>query len=89
MTEGEKAPFSFEFTHTGTDTLQIGSLEMCHCTRATYPQNPMLPGEKGHIRGVFDSNGMVGHNEKVIHIWYNREKLPYKIRFLVKVKKKK
>jgi Protein of unknown function (DUF1573) len=69
ITEGEKVEFSYRFKNTGTSALQIFSASAsCGCTVPEKPEKPILPGDAGVIKVVFNSTGKVGHNTKDITV---------------------
>lgn len=69
ITEGEKVEFSFRFKNTGTNPLMIFSASAsCGCTVPEKPEKPILPGETGFIKVVFNSSGKHGHNEKDVNV---------------------
>lgn len=48
--------YRFEFTNTGDAPLVLESHETsCHCTTATYPKNPILPGESDVVVVKYDA----------------------------------
>ncbi|MEP7107613.1 MAG: DUF1573 domain-containing protein [Ferruginibacter sp.] len=72
VTEGEKVTFNFRFKNTGTNPLVITSTTAsCGCTVPEKPEKPVMPGETGFIKVVFNSMGRAGHNEKTITVMAN------------------
>ncbi|MEO6733072.1 MAG: DUF1573 domain-containing protein [Ferruginibacter sp.] len=72
VTEGEKVTFNFRFKNAGTKPLVITNASAtCGCTIPEKPEKPILPGETGFIKVVFNSQGKVGHNEKYITVAAN------------------
>ena len=72
VTEGEKVEYSYRFRNTGTKPLVVvNASASCGCTVPQKPEKPILPGEIGFIKVVFDSKGKVGHAEKAITIQSN------------------
>lgn len=70
--EGEKAEFSFRFKNTGTKPLIIESASAsCGCTVPEKPEKPIMPGEIGFIKVVFNSKGKVGPNTKNVTVISN------------------
>lgn len=48
--------YRFEFTNTGDAPLVLESHETsCHCTTATYPKNPIFPGESDVVVVKYDA----------------------------------
>lgn len=52
---GEKRETEFTFTNTGNAPLEIDLVSACDCTTTDYPIRPILPGQKGTIKVIFDS----------------------------------
>jgi hypothetical protein len=43
--------YTFEFTNTGNDKLEIADINpSCGCTNVDWDKQPILPGKKGHIK---------------------------------------
>jgi archaellum component FlaG (FlaF/FlaG flagellin family) len=72
VTEGEKVTYSFRFKNVGKKPLVITkTTASCGCTVPEKPEQPILPGESGFIKVVFNSDHKVGHNEKSITVMSN------------------
>ncbi len=72
VAEGEKVEFSYRFKNTGSKPLVIITASAsCGCTVPQRPEKPILPGETGFIKVVFDSRGKVGENHKPITVTSN------------------
>jgi Protein of unknown function (DUF1573) len=72
ITEGEKVEFSYRFKNTGTTPLMIFSASAsCGCTVPEKPEKPVLPGETGFIKVVFNSSGKPGQNHKDVTVVAN------------------
>lgn len=72
ITEGERVTFNFRFKNSGKKPLVISNTSAsCGCTVPEKPEKPILPGEEGHIKVVFNSTGKVGHNQKNITVTAN------------------
>ncbi|HQQ94148.1 MAG TPA: DUF1573 domain-containing protein [Bacteroidia bacterium] len=72
--QGEKVSHSFFFTNTGKKNLVISSASgSCGCTVPEWPKEPVLPGKKGKVDVVFNSEGKSGYQEKTITIVTNCE----------------
>ena len=89
VVEGDSVEFQYEFTNTGDAPILIESIELCHCTKATWPEGEIAPGEGGLIKATFYSEEMVGEQKKALLIWYNDRPEPFKLRFAIDVKKKR
>jgi len=71
-TDGEKVEYNYRFKNTGTKPLVIvNATASCGCTVPQKPENPILPGEIGFIKVVFDSKGRIGTAHKTISITSN------------------
>ncbi len=72
VTDGEKVEFSYRFKNTGTNPLIIfDASASCGCTVPEKPEQPIMPGETGFIKVVFNSSGKKGYNEKIINVTAN------------------
>lgn len=72
VTEGHQVEYEFVFTNEGNEPLIIGQVTAsCGCTTPEYSRKPVAPGEKGKIKVVFDSNGQVGKQHKIITVMTN------------------
>ncbi len=72
ITEGEKVEYFYKFKNTGTNPLVIfNATASCGCTVPEKPEKPILPGETGFLKVVFNSTGKHGHNEKDINVASN------------------
>jgi len=71
-TEGEKVEYSFRFKNTGSKPLVVlNATASCGCTVPQKPERPILPGEIGFIKVVFDTKGRVGPAHKTITVTSN------------------
>ena len=72
VTEGEKVTFNFRFKNIGAKALVItNTTASCGCTVPEKPEKPIMAGDTGFIKVVFNSKGKVGHNEKHITVTAN------------------
>ena len=72
IAEGKKVEYSFRFKNTGTKPLVVTEAHAsCGCTVPEKPEKPVLPGETGVIKVVFNSQGKSGHQEKAIMVSSN------------------
>ncbi len=61
ITEGTYATFVFNFTNVGDKPLLLKDVRpSCGCTASEWTREPVMPGEKGMIKAVFNSNGYGG-----------------------------
>ena len=72
VTDGEKVEYSYRFKNVGTKPLVVTEAHAsCGCTVPQKPEKPILPGEMGFIKIVFDSKGRVGAAHKTITVSSN------------------
>lgn len=72
--EGQKLEVVFEFTNKGKKPLVIKNVTAtCGCTVPEIPKEPVMPGQKGFIKAVFDSQGRPGMNNKTITVDANTQ----------------
>lgn len=72
VADGEKVEYSYRFKNTGNKPLVIvQATASCGCTVPQKPEKPILPGEVGFIKIVFDSKGRVGEAHKTISVTSN------------------
>ena len=72
ITDGEKVEYSYRFKNVGTKPLVvIEAHASCGCTVPQKPEKPVLPGEMGFIKIVFDSKGRIGAAHKTITVSSN------------------
>lgn len=70
--EGKKVTHEYVFTNTGEAPLIVLQVTAsCGCTTPEYSRKPVAPGEKGRIQVVFDSEGQVGRQHKIITVVTN------------------
>jgi hypothetical protein len=71
-TEGDKIEHDFSFKNSGHKPLIIiKATASCGCTIADKPDQPILPGDTGFIKVIFNSAGKRGHNHKTITVQSN------------------
>ncbi len=72
VTDGDKVEYSYRFKNTGTKPLVVVQASAsCGCTVPEKPEKPILPGQIGFIKIVFDSKGRVGEAHKTITVTSN------------------
>lgn len=78
-----KVTHDFEFVNAGENNLMvIDATAECGCTRPSYPQNPIAPGKKGHIKVTFNPAGRKGMFNKTVTVKTNGQ--PRKVRLKIK-----
>lgn len=74
ITQGEKVEHTFTFKNVGGSPLIVtGATASCGCTTPEFSNHPIAPGEEGMIKVVFDSEGQIGKQHKVIIVTSNAE----------------
>ena len=69
ITEGEKVEFNYRFKNSGSNPLIIFNANAsCGCTIPEKPEKPIMPGEEGVIKVVFNSSGKKDHQTKDINV---------------------
>ena len=72
VSDGEKVEYNYRFKNTGLKPLVVTSATAsCGCTVPQKPEKPILPGETGFIKVVFDSKGRIGSAHKTITVLSN------------------
>ena len=72
IAEGEQVTYSFRFKNSGAKPMVITNTSAsCGCTVPEKPEKPIMPGQTGSIKVVFNSKGKLGHNEKNITVMAN------------------
>lgn len=72
VVEGEVVEHVFTFVNTGDAPLIISQVSAsCGCTTPEFSTHPVAPGQEGTVKVVFDSNGQVGQQHKVISVLSN------------------
>ena len=70
--EGQQVEVLFRFVNTGSKPLVIADAKpSCGCTVPEKPEDPIMPGEEGKIKAVFNSQGRTGSNHKTITVSAN------------------
>lgn len=73
LVEGESRQMVFEFTNTGSKTLQIDLATACRCTDLRWTQDPVHSGDRGKVEVDFDSTGFSGDVRKTVDIIANTD----------------
>ncbi len=69
IVEGTQATIEFEFTNTGDAPLVLSSVNAsCGCTTPAWPKDPIMPGQTGTIKAVYNSSGRPGNFTKSITV---------------------
>lgn len=77
---GEVVAYSFQFTNSGTGSLEIEEIEKdCGCLEVNYPLQPIAVGETDFIEVVFNSDGETGRVYKELLIHSNAKSSPAKL----------
>ncbi|MGF1924689.1 MAG: DUF1573 domain-containing protein [Bacteroidia bacterium] len=90
ITEGESVKYEFKFENTGKTPLIISNATAtCGCTVPEYPTKPIKPGDEGIIKVIFNSQGKVGIQDKVVSIISNANPYLATVHVVGEVKAKK
>ena len=72
VADGEKVEYNYRFVNSGTKPLVIDRASAsCGCTVPEKPEKPIMPGDTGFIKVVFNSKGRVGLVDKNITVISN------------------
>jgi hypothetical protein len=87
--DGEKANINFRFKNTGNKPLIVQSVVAgCGCTVPEYTKEPVMPGDEGFIKAVFNSVGQPPTVHKSINVAMSTKgQQNYTISFIGEVKK--
>jgi hypothetical protein len=70
--EGQQVEVVYRFINTGAKPLVIADAKpSCGCTVPEKPEEPIMPGQEGQIKAVFNSQGRPGANHKTITVSAN------------------
>lgn len=71
LIEGQAANHSFEFTNKGKDSILLEASDVrasCGCTTPDWTKTPILPGQKGVIKAMYNTQGRPGAFTKTITV---------------------
>lgn len=72
VVQGDRAEFDFKFRNVGDAPLVIEFAKTSTgAAVATWPREPILPGESGIIHTIFNTNGKVGQQSKMVTVQCN------------------
>ncbi len=72
--EGAVVERIYAFKNEGKSPVILSQVSAsCGCTTPSFTQTPVLPGKTGEIKVVFDSNGQVGKQQKIVTVVSNAE----------------
>lgn len=90
ITQGDIVKYEFKFKNAGKTALIINdATATCGCTTPEYPTKPIKPGESGVIKVVFNSQGKMGIQDKVVTITSNGNPNIATVHLVGEVKEKK
>ncbi|MDW7690310.1 DUF1573 domain-containing protein [Flammeovirgaceae bacterium SG7u.111] len=70
--QGEKVTHVFSFTNEGKAPLLISNIvTTCGCTAPSYPKEPIMSNETGEVTIVFNTQGKMGIQNKIITVYTN------------------
>ena len=77
--EGDIVGKYIHFKNEGTNALIINKvITSCGCLDVKYPKKPVMPGKKGSLEVIFDTNGFHGRQVKFLKIFSNDSSLTEK-----------
>jgi hypothetical protein len=86
IAEGDQVTHAFKFSNTGTEPLQIISVNVsCGCTVASKPLGAVAVGASDQIVINFNSLGKVGMNQKSVGVLSNAQNNQETLTFTAKV----
>ncbi|WP_421938887.1 DUF1573 domain-containing protein [Pedobacter sp.] len=72
IVQGESVQHEFKLKNTGKSPLIVSNATAtCGCTVPQVPGEPILPGKEGVIKVIFNSEGKMGMQDKVITVTSN------------------
>lgn len=84
--EGPVLSHDFKFINTGDAPLIIsGFMVACKCTKAIYPEEPVMPGETGTVTVTLDTKGKEGWQDRIVELYSNAKENPKELRIKVMV----
>lgn len=67
-----KVSYTFAFKNKGEQNLVIADVdEGCSCTKVTWPQKPIKPGETEYIEVILDTHGQSGNLYRTVTLFSN------------------
>jgi len=77
--QGVVIDFTFEFSNSGGDTLQITNVSTsCGCSAALLTKRSLAAGEKGSLKVTYNSKGKLGMQSNIIYVYSNDPIYPQK-----------
>jgi len=84
--EGEILEHTFLVENTGNAPLIISDYEVaCPCTKLTYPNQPINPGDKAKLKVTFDTSGKYYFQDRAVIVHTNTKTGTHKLRVKVNV----
>ena len=72
VAEGPTADYTFTFVNTGKEPIVIQRVQpACGCTAADWSKEPILPGQKGFAKAVYNTQGRPGPFNKTVTVLTN------------------
>ncbi len=70
--EGEVVEHTYTFKNVGDAPLILSNVSAsCGCTTPEFSKNPVLPGQTGSVKVVFNSDGQAGKQQKIVTVSSN------------------
>jgi hypothetical protein len=72
VAEGPTADYTFTFVNTGKEPIVIQRVQpACGCTAADWSKEPIMPGQKGFAKAVYNTQGRPGPFNKTVTVLTN------------------
>jgi len=72
--DGKAVSYEFVFTNTGKVPLILSNVQpSCGCTTPEWPREPIMPGQKGKIKAIYNAGTFRGAFSKTIAVMSNAE----------------
>lgn len=86
IVDGEQLEVIYSFENTGSEVLVFSDVKAsCGCTIPEKPEKPILPGNGGIIKAIFNSKGRLGSNHKILTAFANTKEGAQQLIFDVEV----
>jgi hypothetical protein len=87
VTSGQRVNVQFRFKNTGKKPLIVATVAAgCGCTIPEYSKEPVMPGEEGYVKAVFNSINQPPVVHKTIAVGMNTKEQSYTLTFIGEVK---
>ena len=84
--EGERVVCYFDYSNVGDADLLITAVEAtCGCTIPDWKREPLVPGETGSMKIIFDASGRSGEQRKLVTVRSNASNSELRLTIKAKV----